>query len=91
MKHYNNREKLALHLLQWHGGGGSGLYAVGSTWFAGKPIPQKEIERALFEIDSLTKREVNFPNLITESDIKELTSLKDKIIRMSEKPGSVVS
>jgi hypothetical protein len=32
----NNRQRLAAHLLQWHGGGGTSTYALGSYWYGNK-------------------------------------------------------
>jgi len=49
-----NAQKLALALLEWHGGGGSPLYAVGSTMFAGHldKITYDMVRRACLELYS---------------------------------------
>lgn len=44
------RRALGLRLMDWHSGGGSGVYAVGSTLFAGHEPDEASIERAGHEL-----------------------------------------
>jgi hypothetical protein len=44
-------KSLALKLLDWHGGQGSNLYAVGSTGFAGRCIPKAHLLAAARELE----------------------------------------
>lgn len=73
-------EKVALELLDYHGGGGSGIYAVGSTWLAKKPVPAKELVRAIAELgdfnkgkyaDQASKRLEKMLRSLGESDLDE--------------------
>lgn len=46
-----NHKYLAEFILRWHGGGGSALYQVGSSWYAGHYIKQHIIEQAASELE----------------------------------------
>ena len=53
----NYKRELALKLLDWHGGQGSNLYSVGSSWLAGHDVPNEVIDGAISELDDeLQKR-----------------------------------
>lgn len=41
---------LGLKLLDYHGGQGTALYAVGSSWFAGRAVPIDLVEDAAAEL-----------------------------------------
>lgn len=75
----NDKENLALALLDWHGGQWSALYSVGSTWLAGKEVPTRSIENAIEEIENLIKKKVNYPDAISEGNIQDLTAIKNRL------------
>jgi len=77
------REQLAQELLDWHGGGGSGLYAVGSTLLAGDEPDELSIGRAARELQSLIGRQVRYPDAISDEDIRHLSGLKARLDRLS--------
>lgn len=52
-----NPKHLAAALLNWHGGGGSPLYQVGSHWYANHYIDQHIIEKATDELEDAAKSE----------------------------------
>lgn len=43
-------KRLALKLLEWHGGQGSALYAVGSSGYVGRPVSVELIVKAANEL-----------------------------------------
>ena len=88
-KNMNNRQKLANHILEWHGGQGSGLYALGSSWLGNHSVDFRTISRACLELTSVSKKEVPFPVTVSKSDIKEVLDLRMKILRMANVKGSV--
>jgi len=45
--------KLGLRMQDWHGSMGDPIYAVGSHWFAGRPVGCDVAERALSELERL--------------------------------------
>lgn len=47
---------LALRVLEWHGGQGTPLYAVGSSWFAGRDVSRDLVEQAASELRRTRKR-----------------------------------
>lgn len=75
----NDKEDIALALLDWHGGQWSALYSVGSTWLAGKEVPTRAIENAIKEIEDLIKKKVNYPDAISEGDIQDLTAIQNRL------------
>ena len=79
----NKRQRVAEHMLQWHGGMGSGLYALGSHWHGGHEVTRDVVDRAIAEIDSVIRKEVPFPETISAADIRELEGLKKKIMRLA--------
>lgn len=46
---------IALELLDWHGGQGSDLYAVGSSWYAGYKVDALAVWGALWELKDAVK------------------------------------
>ena len=45
--------RLALRVLDWHGGGGTAAYAVGSTGYAGHCVSQDRIRDAIREFKNV--------------------------------------
>jgi len=77
------REQLAQELLDWHGGGGTGLYAVGSTLLAGGHPDRHSMDRALRELQSLIDRQVNYPEANDDEDVRHLTGLRERLDRLT--------
>lgn len=75
-------KELALALLEWHGGQGSAVYAVGSSMLAAmnrdQYIPSELVQRAINELRHL-KRDANFPEAVTERDEAECNDLAEKL------------
>lgn len=46
----SDEHKIATELLEWHGGQGSDLYAVGSSWYAGHKVDALLVWNALWEL-----------------------------------------
>jgi hypothetical protein len=46
-------QRLGAKILEWHDGGGSVMYAVGSSLYAGHRVPRDLAERAAGQLDSL--------------------------------------
>ena len=82
-KNLNNRQKLANHILEWSSSskGGINLYALGSNWLTKHEVAPDVVERAIGEIDAIIRKEVPFPECVTNAGIKELQELKAKIKR----------
>jgi len=81
----NYKRELALKLLDWHGGQGSNLYSVGSSWLAAHDVPNEVIDGAIFELDDeLQKRKRAANSLVSsqeewaefEEGLEELEFLK---------------
>jgi hypothetical protein len=85
----NNRQRLALHLLDWHGGQDSGLYALGSSWLNNHPVESSVIRQACEELTKISEKQVKFPETISKSDIREVLLLKVKVLRMTTQGESV--
>lgn len=49
-KKISGSKKMASLILQWHGGQSDPLYAVGSSWLAGRSVDDTLVENALFNI-----------------------------------------
>lgn len=79
--------KLGAKLQEWHGGGGSGLYAVGSTLSATGKLPSDAsyVAAAIRELINL-KKDANFPETVTAGDVQETKALATAI-RMLQKKG----
>jgi hypothetical protein len=81
-------KRLALQLLEWHGGQSSGLYSVGSTMLAccnsnaeftaNSEAMQTSIRRAISELRNL-KRDANYPECVTARDEKACNRLADRL------------
>ena len=82
---YKNRgrKELALELLEWHGGQWSPLYSVGSSWFAGKDVPNNIIEDAILELEENIQNIIKEPQAGRHEDrdksIRELRNLQDRL------------
>lgn len=87
-KNLNNRQRLAVHLLEWHGGQDTGLYALGSSWYAGRPVDFHTLSSACLELTKISKKEVPFPDTVSPAVIKEVLGLRRKVIHMAGKKGS---
>lgn len=81
-------KRLALRLLEWHGGQSSGLYSVGSTLLADCMAGRKtnwktlrpSVERAIYELRGLRKY-ANHPECVTEKDEAECNALASRLER----------
>jgi len=68
--------ELALAMLDWHGGQNDPIYAVGSSWLAGRSVPSNLVEDAISNLVrdlSKAKRDRR------RKDAKELTNLVAEI------------
>lgn len=74
-------ERFALKLLLYHGGGGSGIYAVGSTLFVGMTPDPIQVQRALDELRN-PRKYAKFPELVTDKDIRAENALANRLERM---------
>lgn len=86
------QKSLAIHLLEWHGGQGSGLYAVGSCMLSdvergfdydpkdnkGHAGESGAVARALRELRNL-KQDAAFPASVTPRDEAECNRLADEL------------
>lgn len=70
--------ELALRLMDWHGGMGSGLYAVGSNLYTGYDPSIGDVTRAISELRNL-KRQANYPACVTPQDEVECNELADML------------
>ncbi len=79
----NNKKQLALKLLEWHGGQSSDLYSVGSSWLAGRDIPNENIEGAIQELEDLARNRVPYPQVGEEfeENFKEIRQLQQSLRR----------
>jgi ribosomal protein L10 len=73
-----SKRTLASRLLDWHGGGGTGLYSVGSTLFAAKEPDPEQVARAINELRTL-KAYARFPECVTAEDEAECNALADEL------------
>lgn len=85
-----NRQRLAEHILQFHGGGSSYMYQLGSSWYGNHEVGPAVITGAIKEIDDYIQGNVNFPEAITKADIREIKALKEKIVRAIKFPYRTV-
>ena len=74
----DNRD-LASRLLDWHGGQSSPLYALGSSWLAGKAVPDELVDRAIEELEDIAQRKVNYPQEVSEKDVQEVKLLQQEL------------
>jgi hypothetical protein len=87
----STQKKLALALLQWHGGQSSPLYAVGScmlsdsdkgrAYHRGHTDTEDEqgaVRRAQYELTGL-KKYANYPEAVTPKDERECNALAAKL------------
>jgi hypothetical protein len=78
--------KFLEQLLQWHGGQGSGVYAVGSTWLAKMPVPSCEVERAIEEM----RKCIEDPRLTVE-ERQEAFAVREHLITTALQEGMLVN
>jgi len=74
-----DKQKLALRLLEWHGGQDTYLYSVGSCWYSNLEATKEAISGSIDEIDSLIRKKVLFPNGISAKDVKSLKCMKEQL------------
>lgn len=89
----NNRERLAAHLLQWHGGGGTSTYALGSYWFANKPHSYNVGLACIAELRkllALMDDNLSLYHHASKSERRELTELIAKVERQVFKDQGAV-
>lgn len=83
----SKRQRLALRILDWHGGQDTGLYALGSSWFANHEVPLCVVNRACSELSRIAAKQVPFPETVTEKTITEVETLMTKIMIMVKTQG----
>ena len=84
MERMSNRKRLAGHLLQWHGGGGTSTYALGSYWYANKAHTYnvglaciRELRTFLASMDD----PLSTARHSSKAERRELTALIKKVLR----------
>ncbi len=70
---------LASRILDWHGGQNSPLYALGSSWLAGKAVSDELVDQAILELEDIIQKRVNFPKTVTEQDVQEVKLLQQEL------------
>lgn len=94
--HLSTQKRLALTLLEWHGGQSSGLYAVGSCMLSDSDNGRaydaanhrghdKAIHRAIAELRELKAR-ANFPACVTAKDEAQCNKLADRLAKFIPQP-----
>ena len=74
------KKRLAVKLLEWHGGQSSPLYSVGSTWLVGKELTDSNIiNNAIEELEDIVQKRVNYPETITNENIIEIKQLQKEL------------
>jgi len=74
------KKRLAVKLLEWHGGQSSPLYSVGSTWLVGKELTDSNIiNNAIEELEDIVQKRVNHPETITNENIIEVKQLQKEL------------
>lgn len=73
-----NIQKLALDLMDWNNGQGSGLYAVASTLHSGGQPDTHSIERAIFELRQMRTLS-KFPDTLSLEDEQWCRFLADQL------------
>jgi hypothetical protein len=68
-------KEFAENILNWHGGGGSGIYSVGSTLLAGHEPDPMEIKRAINELEKDTAS----PHGYTDGDKMEMSNFANEL------------
>ena len=87
IKTANYKKQLALKLLEWHGGQGSDLYSVGSSWLAQHDVPNENILGAIDELEDIARNRVPYPQVGEEfeenfKEIRQLQqALKDEMLK----------
>jgi hypothetical protein len=85
-------KRAGLKLMEWHGGQGSGLYALGSSWFSGKSVPADVLRSAWSELVRLNRQATVDPKSggWSAKDVRELGSLvrllNKKLARLKTNP-----
>ena len=63
---------------QWHGGGGSYVYAVSSTMYVGHEPRKRYVEGAIRELRRL-KQDANYPEAVSDEDLRQVNNLADEL------------
>jgi hypothetical protein len=90
MANLNNRQRLALSVLNWHGGGGTATYALGSHWFVNKRVGENVGYACVRELE-LSRHWVRLNYSDTCKNYKELTGIIAKVERQQVKDNNNVS
>ena len=72
----NNRQRLALHILEWHRGSETAMYNLGSSWFYNHEISTEVVYNAIREIERTI-----CDLYATKKEIVECKSLRNKIVK----------
>jgi hypothetical protein len=80
----NSKKELAYELLEWHGGQGSPLYSVGSSWTTDQEVSSETIEWAVQELESNIHGQDAYP--VSERQ-KNIFTLRSLIGRLEDELG----
>ena len=75
--------ELALKLMEWHGGQGTALYAVASSWYAGKAVRADLVEQAAGELRRTKQRAA----LSLASRLERMASRKNPTKKATKGPS----
>lgn len=81
------QKELAERLLHWHGGSGSFLYRLGSSWYAGHDVPEDVIKGAYRELQNIVDKKVNYPEAVTPEDIAEIKGMQQHLHKFLNLPS----
>lgn len=79
-----SENQFALALLDWHGGQGTGLYAVGSSLFAGHWPSFEQMVRAIRELKRERIRALQYGRHDDAKELRELRSRLELMLRCNE-------
>jgi hypothetical protein len=90
MANLNNRQRLALSVMNWHGSGGSSTYVLGSHWFVNKRVGKDVGDACVSELKK-SRHWVRLKYLHVCADYRELNAIIDKVERQQRKDNNNVS
>lgn len=76
-------QRLGLTLLDWHSGGGSGVYAAGSSLFAGHIPDDETLRRAIDELNR--PFDGAHPECVTSRDVQQQSALAVRLERLRQR------